>query len=341
MKNLYKYLLLAFLLNGCMQKGDESLVYSLNHRYQYDKTTGENGSLYSALSLTGLLPTQKLGAPYYFSPQEGMDASFEVGGEKTLYMSQTVGDTITRADVQAISQKILELKQMGNRALYAKLNLIKSQNNKDAPLEGKYLIIYQAALENLDKAHHAVMAALKPGIAILQWKNSDKGQDNFSLMKGNGFHYNYNDQFKGLMVLGGIRISKLSSIGKDFCSRLSTFNKNKGFCDLKQNMVIPTYLLQTRHLIFIDQLEDVTQDSVMVALDQALKSNALSILDTIELESIHKQAYSLWGLGELSGLKTTYELAPFSINETNQWITVYATLPTVENLYSKLGKWCS
>ena len=118
MKNLYKYLALVSLLNGCTERGDESLVYSLNHRYQYDKTTGENGSLYSALSLTGLLPTQKLGVPYYFSPQEGMDASFEIGGEKTLYMSQTVGDTITRADVQAISQRILELKQMGNRALY-------------------------------------------------------------------------------------------------------------------------------------------------------------------------------------------------------------------------------
>lgn len=333
--------MLASLLNGCAERADESLVYSLNHRYQYEKVNGENGSLYSALSLTGLLPTEKLGAPYYFTPQEGMDASFEIGGDRTLYMSQTIGDDITRADVQAVSQKILELKQMCNRALYAKLNLIKAQKDKDAPLASKYLIIYQAALENLDKAHRAVMAALKPGIVILQWENSNNDQDRFSLTSGNSFHYNYGDKFKGLLVLGGIRISKLSSIGKDFCSRLETLNKTKGFCDLKQNIVIPTYLLQTRHLVFIDQFQDVAKDSIMVALDQALKSNALSILDTIELESIHKQAYSLWGLGELSGMRTTYEPGYPSFPESGSWITIYAVLPSAENLYSKFGKWCS
>lgn len=341
MKKIYKYLALISLFGGCAERGDESLVYSLNHRYQYEETNGENGRLYNALSLTGLLPTQKLGAPYYFNSQEGMDASFEIGGDKTLYMSQTVGGNITRAEVQAVAQKILELKQMCNRALYAKLNLIKIQRDKNTALGSKCLVIYQAALENLDKAHRAVLAALKPGIVILQWENSHNDQNHFSLTAGNSFQYNYGDKFKGLLVLGGVRISKLSSIGKDFCSRLATLNKTKNFCELKQNTVIPTYLLQTRHLVFVDQFQDVAKDAVMIALDQALKSNALSILDTVELASIHKQAYALWGLGELSGVRTTYEPGYPSFHERDQWITIYATLPSAENLYSKLGKWCS
>lgn len=340
MKYSCKYLVLALMLNGCAERTTGSLLSSLNNRYEYEAIKAENGPLYKAISLTGLLPTQKLGAPYYFNSQEGMDASFEVGGEKTLYMSQAIGDTITMADVQDVSQKIIEVKRMSNRALHAKLNLIKAQKDKDAPSTSKYMDAYQMAKKELDVAHRSAVAALKPGIIILQWGNSNKDQDNFTLSES-GFRYSYNDKFKGLLVLGGIKISKLSSLGKDFCPRIAAIEKNKVFCSLKQDIVIPTYILQTRHLVFMDQLNDLEKDSVIIALDKAVESNDLSILDKIELESIHQQAYSLFGAGELSGLKTTFEPGYRGFHENNQWIPVYAILPSAQNLSSKLKKWCS
>src|SRR5262245_43830697 len=95
-------LLLALAVNGCAQRAGDGLLNSISHRYEYETVTEENGPLYQVISLTGLLPTQKLGTPYYFNAQEGMDASFEIGGEKTLYTSQTIGDAITLADVQDV-----------------------------------------------------------------------------------------------------------------------------------------------------------------------------------------------------------------------------------------------
>jgi hypothetical protein len=231
------------------------------------------------------------------------------------------------------------LKQAGNKAFHAKLNHIKARKEKDATLASKYLITYQSTQADLDKAYSAVMAALKPGIVILQWGNSDQDQDSFSIGSGNGFRYNYNNKFKGLLVLGGIRVSTLA-IGKDFCSRIAAISKGKDSCSFKQNVIIPTYLLQTRHLVFMDQANDLERDSVIAALDDALKSNALSALDKLELESIHKQAYSLFTLGELSGIKTSYEPGYMEPNKNSPWTTVYAVLPSTQNLHSKLNKWC-
>jgi hypothetical protein len=90
----------------------------------------------------------------------------------------------------------------------------------------------------------------------------------------------------------------------------------------------------------MDQVNDLAKDDLSLALDKAIETNALTILEKVELESIHKQAYSLFGLGEISGLRTIVEPGYVNISDTNPWITVYAIMPSVENLHAKMKGFC-
>lgn len=330
-----------FLLTGCADKTNETLISSLDHRYEYEEIKDSNGPLYKSLSLIGLMPTRKLGTPYYFNAHEGMDSSFQIAPNgNTLYTTQTIGEGITSADVQRVAQHVMEVKRAVTKAMTAKLNLIKAQKEKDTTLTTKYLNLYQAAQVDLDKAQQATLAALKPGIIILQWGNKSRDQYNFSFTTKNDYRYNYQDRFKGLIILGGIKISMMSTLGKDYCSRISSLVHSKELCPLKQNIIIPTYLLQARHLIFMDQFSNVEQESFSIALDQAIQADNLSYLDKAELEMLQKQAYSLIGMGDISNVRTTTEAGCFNASEQGSWIPIYAVLPTAENLYSKLKSLC-
>jgi hypothetical protein len=332
---------ISFLLAGCAYKSDETLINSLDHRYEYEELKECNGSIYKSLSMIGLLPDRKLGQPYYFNSNEGMDLSFQISPTgQTLYTSQIVGETVSLADVQNVAQTVLEVKRAINKAIYAKINLIKAQKNKDATLEAQYLAIYQAAQDDLSKAQRATLTAMKPGIFILQWGNKSRDQYNFSLSSNNGYRYNYQDRFKGLIILGGIKISNISAIGKDYCCRLANYLKSKELCPIKQHIVIPTFLLQARHLIFMDQFSDLEQEDFSVTLDQALQADNLSFLDKVELEMIKRQAYSLIGVGEVSNVRTRTETGHYNLSEQGSWTPLYAIMPTVENMYSKIKTLC-
>jgi hypothetical protein len=331
----------AFLLSGCAFKSNETLISNLDHRYEYQETKDNNGTTYQALSMIGLLPTRKLGLPYYFNTHEGMDSTFQISPNgQTLYTTQTVGETVTTADIQNVAQNVLRVKRAVTRAISAKVNLIKSQRDKDAAAATKCVTAYQAAQDDLEKAQAATIASLKPGIIILQWGKKSRDQFRFSFTTNNDYYYNYQDRFKGLIILGGLKISSLSTLGKDYCSRVSAIVNNKGLCPIKNNIVIPTYLLQTRHLIFMDQFNDLEQESFSVSLSQAMEDDSLSALDKVELEMLQKQAYSFIGMGEISNVHSSTEPGCYNLNDHGSWIPLYAVLPTPENLYSKLKGMC-
>jgi hypothetical protein len=331
---LISFCLLGFA--GTLFADDNSITSSLNDMLVETRVNkGPILTYHEVLSISGTLPMLGVGCFYHYpSEQNPIDALGISLGRSFNLTGESVAKPTTN-DLIAVRNSLLESQQMMVEATSLALQRTILERQL-ASLSGRTnLAVLQPKLDRVESELKTAKANLlnaltqfrtnasKPGIVVANWSQDSAKKGGFSvapILSGGG---SKSGRRKGIVILGGIRVSQLF-IGNDFKSiflNLTTAD-SRFFGDLG----ITTYLLQAKNVMSVNEvdLERALNASVNLKAEYFTGAGGAAILKDIESIQIEYEsafASQLNNLSSIGDMKWQKEEVSFELKDSRQSLT--------------------